>query len=250
LPQDNSDAQYSSFRDNIPYLLILLPVHPFLRRVYEYYTCSTSPTNNGISVAAGGDARLANRISFDFYFALIFITALHGASATKVLAILFANYNIAKALPRKYIPAATWVFNIATLFANELCGGYPLARVAAFWTSAADDSALLQWARNIDSFGGLMPRWEILFNITTLRLISFNMDYYWSLDYPSASPIEVSLHPYEYRILLMAIRRNNSIQQRFRNVTESRSPPIGPLSTAETTSHTLSTHLYTSLAPS
>ncbi|KAL3452412.1 MBOAT, membrane-bound O-acyltransferase family-domain-containing protein [Aspergillus insuetus] len=192
---DNSDAQYSSFRDNIPYLLILLPVHPFLRRVYEHYTRFTNPTNNCTSVAVGGDARLANRISFDFYFALIFITALHGVSATKVLAVLFVNYKITKALPRKYIPAATWVFNITTLFANELCGGYPLARVAAFWTSAADDSALLQWARNIDSFGGLMPRWEILFNITTLRLISFNMDYYWSLDYPSASPIEKQLDP-------------------------------------------------------
>jgi protein-cysteine N-palmitoyltransferase HHAT len=26
-----------------------------------------------------------------------------------------------------------------------------------------------------------MHRWQILFNITTLRLISFNMDYYWSV---------------------------------------------------------------------
>jgi len=25
-----------------------------------------------------------------------------------------------------------------------------------------------------------MHRWQILFNITTLRLISFNMDYHWS----------------------------------------------------------------------
>ncbi|KNG80499.1 glycerol:H+ symporter (Gup1), partial [Aspergillus nomiae NRRL 13137] len=32
---DNSDAQYSSFRDNIPYLLALLVAHPLLRRVYE-----------------------------------------------------------------------------------------------------------------------------------------------------------------------------------------------------------------------
>ncbi|KAL3460457.1 MBOAT, membrane-bound O-acyltransferase family-domain-containing protein [Aspergillus heterothallicus] len=190
---DNSDAQYSSFRDNIPYLLILLFIHPLLRRVYEYYT--RSGTNNCSSVAAAGDTRMAKRISFDFYFALIFITALHGVSAAKVLAILLTNYKIAKSLPRKYIPAATWTFNITTLFANEICGGYPLTRVVAYWTSTADDSALLQWARNLDSFGGLMPRWEILFNITTLRLISFNMDYYWSLDYPAASPIEKQLDP-------------------------------------------------------
>ena len=29
-------------------------------------------------------------------------------------------------------------------------------------------------------FQGAYPRWHILFNITMLRLISFNMDYYWS----------------------------------------------------------------------
>ncbi|KAL2870767.1 putative glycerol:H+ symporter (Gup1) [Aspergillus lucknowensis] len=192
---DNSDAQYSSFRDNIPYLLVLLVAHPLLRRVHEHYARS----NNATSAAAAGDNRLARRIQFDFYFALVFITALHGISAIKVLAILYLNYKIAKALPWKYVPAVTWVFNIGTLFANELCGGYPLARIIGLWMPAADvagqESTLVQWAQVVDSFGGLMPRWEILFNITTLRLISFNMDYYWSLDYPAASPIEKQLDP-------------------------------------------------------
>lgn len=48
------------------------------------------------------------------------------------------------------------------------------------------------WGTWLDSHGGLIPRWEILFNITVLRLISFNLDYYWSLDYNSASAIEVT----------------------------------------------------------
>ncbi|EAA64928.1 hypothetical protein AN2096.2 [Aspergillus nidulans FGSC A4] len=194
---DNSDAQYSGFRDNIPYLLILLVAHPSLRRVYEHFTRtpSTPNANNTISVTAAGDARAARRIRFDYYFALVFITALHGISAIKILIILYLNYKIAKSLPRKYIPAATWSFGIGILFANEFCGGYPLARVLSFW--AADEtgreSALLLWARHLDSFGGLMPRWEVLFKITILRLISFNMDYYWSFDFPTSSPIEVSL---------------------------------------------------------
>jgi hypothetical protein len=68
-----------------------------------------------------------------------------------------------------------------------------------FWISAADETGkeptIIEWARGLDSFGGLMPRWEILFKITILRLISFNMDYHWSLDYSAASPIEVSLLP-------------------------------------------------------
>jgi len=32
---DNSDAQYRSFRDNIPYMGMVLVLHPLLRRVYE-----------------------------------------------------------------------------------------------------------------------------------------------------------------------------------------------------------------------
>ncbi|RDW78553.1 putative glycerol:H+ symporter (Gup1) [Aspergillus mulundensis] len=196
---DNSDAQYSGFRDNIPYLLVLLVAHPSLRRIYEYFTraSNASATNNATSIAAAGDARAARRIRFDYCFALVFIIALHGISAIKVLIILYLNYKIAKCLPRKYVPVATWSFSIGTLFANEFCGGYPLARVIGFWTAAADGpgqkSALMEWAKHLDSYGGLMPRWEVLFKITILRLISFNMDYYWSLDSPGSSPIEVSL---------------------------------------------------------
>ncbi|KAL4887187.1 MBOAT, membrane-bound O-acyltransferase family-domain-containing protein [Aspergillus karnatakaensis] len=193
---DNSDAQYSSFRDNIPALLALLIAHPLLRRICEYFfsPSNASATNNSNSVAAAGDVRATRRIQFDYYFALVFITALHGISAIKILFILYLNYRIAKDFPRKYVTAATWTFSIAMLFANELCGGYPLERIVGFWIPAADEkgqgSAILDWARLLDSFGGLMPRWEILFKITVLRLISFNMDYHWSLDYSAASPIE------------------------------------------------------------
>ncbi|KAI9926728.1 hypothetical protein AWENTII_011356 [Aspergillus wentii] len=191
---DNSDAQYASFRDNIPYLFLLLIAHPLLRRVYDTYVRPSSTT----AAPLAGDARLCQRIQFDFYFALVFITALHGVSAFKVLAILYANYKIAKSIPRSYIPAVTWIFNICTLFANELFSGYPLARIAAFLVSEVPgqkEAALVTWAKAIDGIGGIMPRWEILFNITVLRLISYNMDYYWSLDYPAASPIEKQLDP-------------------------------------------------------
>ncbi|KAL4979038.1 MBOAT, membrane-bound O-acyltransferase family-domain-containing protein [Aspergillus desertorum] len=191
---DNSDAQYSGFRDNIPYLLILLIAHPSLRRGYEKFTRASSAcnANNTTSVAAAGDARAARRIRFDYCFALVFITALHGISAVKILIILYLNYKIAKSLPRRYVPAATWSFGIGTLFANEFCGGYPLARVIGSWKpdGSGKDSCLVQWARYLDSCGGLIPRWEVLFKITILRLISFNMDYYWSLDFPASSPIE------------------------------------------------------------
>jgi hypothetical protein len=139
---------------------------------------------------------LEQRASFDFGFAFIFLAALHGFSGLKVMTILFANYCIATRLPRKYVPAATWIFNISTLFANELSDGYKFTKVAAYISpltpgALESDSFIHSWGAWLDSYGGIMPRWEILFNLTVLRLISFNLDYYWSLDRRGGSPIEV-----------------------------------------------------------
>lgn len=153
-----------------------------------------------MSVAKVAEARLEQRASFDFIFAMIFLAALHGFSLFKVLAILGINYNIATRLPRKLVPVATWIFNISTLFANELCIGYRYKDMAAVVSgyspmmvrTAPVTSGLVAWGAWLDTYGGLMGRWEVLFNITVLRLISFNLDYYWSLDQRGgANPIEV-----------------------------------------------------------
>ncbi|OJJ50159.1 hypothetical protein ASPZODRAFT_13249 [Penicilliopsis zonata CBS 506.65] len=183
---DNSDAQYASFRDNIPYLLVLLILHPLLHRIYDTLVSGTDGT--------AGDARLRRQIRFDFYFGLVFIVVLHGVSAVKILGIMYVNYRIARGLPQRFVPAATWTFNIAILFANELCSGYPLERIVLLFTPPVTESlqepAIILWARWLDSLGGLMPRWEVLFKFAVLRHISFNMDYHWSLNYTAASPIE------------------------------------------------------------
>lgn len=217
--QDLSDAQYSTFRGNMPYVAILLVIQPLLRRVYE--TIRPLPPRNGPSKANGktfisaieGDARLDQRASFDFGFALIFLTAMHGVSALKVLFILYINFSISTQLPRRLIPAATWIFNISILFTNELCGGYKFADMASYVAPGGDGIGLLQaWGTWLDSYGGVMSRWEVLFNITVLRLISYNMDYYFSLDRRGGSPIEVSISVASAYLasLLMLTRRNNS----------------------------------------
>ncbi|PGG97714.1 hypothetical protein AJ80_09649 [Polytolypa hystricis UAMH7299] len=201
---DNSDAQYATFRDNIPYMALLVIVHPLLRRacdlLFPAREANSPSAQNGKSKrddvfqgASAADARMERRVSFDYYFALVLLTVLHGFSALKVLAILTINYKIATKLPRDRVPLATWVFNIGILFANELFRGYHFADIAALFTwgsSLGSDALIVSWGKWLDSFGGLIPRWEILFNITVLRLISFNLDYYWSLDYPSGSAIE------------------------------------------------------------
>ncbi|RMZ83299.1 hypothetical protein DV738_g1340, partial [Chaetothyriales sp. CBS 135597] len=200
---DNSDNQYATFRENVPYLALLVVVQPLLRRVFERFSGISNPspaaTNGsvkpsvpaGAATAAHARRRLHSRLTFDFFFALVFISALHGFAALKVLLILYINFLLATRLPRKYIPPATWIFNISILFANELGRGYPFAAIAS--TLLPFSSVAAQVGSFLDAHCGLMSRWEVLFNITVLRLISFNLDYYWSLNSAgsrSASPIE------------------------------------------------------------
>lgn len=144
------------------------------------------------------DDRLTRRVSFDLYFAIVYIFALHGSSAFKIFFILYINYTLATSLRKEYVPAATWVFNIGVLFANEIFKGYPFAGIAGLvhpWSEHAGNSGLhsanQSWGTYLDSHGGLLPRWEILFNITVLRLISFNLDYLWSLKSSDSSALEV-----------------------------------------------------------
>lgn len=114
-----------------------------------------------------------------------------GFSSLKILLILLINFGISTSLPRSVIPVATWVFNIVILFANELAQGYrytTLADVIVPFYAAAPELG-----KFLDSYGGLMPRWEVLFKVTVLRMISFNFDHYWSMDRSRAgSPLEVS----------------------------------------------------------
>ncbi|KAK4128634.1 MBOAT-domain-containing protein [Parathielavia appendiculata] len=194
---DVSDAQYHTFRVNLPYMALLLLFHPLLRRVWNaVYPVPQETKPSKLNSPEVAEARLHQRASFDAAFALLYLVVLHGFSAAKILVILAINYKIATGLPRKYVPAVTWVFNICTLFANELCEGYKFRDTALLFTGrpaldlVTDTLGLVRLGEWLDSHGGLMGRWEILFNITVLRLISFNLDYYWSLDRRSSSPIE------------------------------------------------------------
>ncbi|KAI1077301.1 MBOAT-domain-containing protein [Whalleya microplaca] len=198
---DTSDAQYHTFRANIPAMAGLLLFHPLLRRLYNSFVYPIkSAAQSSRPTLEEADQRLEQRATFDFGFAIIYLIALHGISAFKILIILFINYKLATTLPRKSIPAVSWVFNVGMLFANELYKGYKLGDIAA-WISGPgvngslldSESSLVAWGKFLDGYGGLMGRWEILFNITVLRLISFNLDYYWSLDRRPYSPVEKQL---------------------------------------------------------
>ncbi|KAK1837153.1 glycerol uptake protein 1, partial [Podospora conica] len=190
---DVSDSQYRLIRNNLPVLAGLLVVHPLLRRVWDsVWEKVRSGRDTTLSKEEAAENRMNQRVTYDLIFALIFLFALHGFSSLKVLAILFVNYKIAKSLPRRFVPPATWIFNIVILLSNEIFKGYKFRNMAMAVSNTADGpSALVTLGEWLDSHGGLIGRWEILFNITILRLISFNLDYYWSLnDHHSSSPLE------------------------------------------------------------
>ncbi|KAI8719677.1 hypothetical protein NCS52_00749000 [Fusarium sp. LHS14.1] len=191
---DVSDAQYHVFRTNMPYMGALLLFHPLLRKLWN-------KVNPLPERSQGGRSRLDQRASFDFTFAILFLFVLHGLSAFKIFFILWTNYQMATKLPRKYVPAATWIFNVGILFANELTQGYRLRILASFISPPTMgvvgnrvrpiDSELMSLGASIDNiFKGILARWEVLFNLTILRLISFNLDYYWSVDRSNSNALE------------------------------------------------------------
>ncbi|KAF3936778.1 hypothetical protein ABW19_dt0203034 [Dactylella cylindrospora] len=92
-----------------------------------------------------------------------------------------ANYGILKSLGQsKATPWAVWVFNVVMMCLNEWKRGYMFGRIFG-----AD------YAYIDRQYGGLMPRWEVHFNFTMLRIISFSMDYYWALT--SGPDLEVNI---------------------------------------------------------
>jgi D-alanyl-lipoteichoic acid acyltransferase DltB (MBOAT superfamily) len=175
---DNSDAQYQSFRNNIPILFVVLTLHSVLRRVFNvvYSRISPTPPTNSSYYASHN---LNRRKIFDIIFALIFLTALHSLSVIKILVILLVNFSISFFHPSSImVPICTWVFNIAILFANEYYSGYRYRDLLPFFV-AGEGAGFGYW---MDHFmgGGLLRRWEVSFKITVLRLISYNLDHYWA----------------------------------------------------------------------
>ncbi|KAG8969855.1 glycerol transporter [Tulasnella sp. 419] len=156
---DNSDRQYRSFRSNIPALALLACGHLLFSKAYFLFAPQLLPQRS---------SNAPSRIPFSLSFSILMLFALHGFSILKILCILSFNYLIGKSLRNTPVaPFATWAFNIAVLFMNEIYDGYRFG----------DIHGGLEF---LDNVKGLHPRWNIGFNITVLRLISFNMDSYWA----------------------------------------------------------------------
>ncbi|OCH89613.1 MBOAT-domain-containing protein [Obba rivulosa] len=153
---DNSDMQYRNFRNNIPTLGALVFAFLGFKTTWLHFAQMTTYS------------LYAARLHFLLLFSFCLMLGLHGASVIKIFVILSVNYAIAKSCQGSRLgPLLTWVFNAAVLFANETYDGYVFASIHPSLAA-------------LDSIEGIYPRWHVGFNITTLRLISFNMDYFWA----------------------------------------------------------------------
>ncbi|KIM44491.1 hypothetical protein M413DRAFT_17568 [Hebeloma cylindrosporum] len=165
---DNSDAQYRSFRDNLPILFNAAAVYIGVKFLIRYL--NKDALSNLYLIPA------------NVVLSIITVVALHGSSSLKIFAIISLNFVIAKKCRASFLgPLLTWLFNGLVLFSNELYHGYRFN--------------VLPGLSALDSFSGIYPRWHVIFNITMLRLISFNMDYYWACN--NAETADITSNPTE-----------------------------------------------------
>lgn len=152
---DNSDAQYRGFRNNFWLLTILANAYLFIK--FIWINLARSPPDNNLYL-----------LRYNLVWSALILFGLHGTSLFKILAILTINFLIARLCRGSRLgPVLTWIFGGAILFANDKYNGYLFGH---FFPSLA-------W---LDAYQGLYPRWHIIFNISMLRMVSFNMDCYWA----------------------------------------------------------------------
>lgn len=169
--QDDSDFQYKSFRDYFPLLVTLMMGFVLLSKLSERlnrHTYQRVGSGSGPGIAQGNGR--PNRLVFLSLFTTAFVLALHGTNSIKLLFVCAVNYSLAKTLGgRAYVaPLALWLWNLTCLFTIHWNSGLPYGRM----------HPALDW---LDEYQGLLPRWQINFNITMLRLLSFSLDTHQAL---------------------------------------------------------------------
>ena len=144
---DLHDGQWRSFREGLPVLaLAMLGIHLPISHALQAWS---SPRR---------------RCEWCIAFGALFVAVLHGDGCIFVFCLILANYALVHVVPRSWLRAASWAFNIFFLILNDVTHGYvSLRRTAAF-------RAVRAW---------LPPErspWHHNFNIAMLRLLSHNLD--------------------------------------------------------------------------
>ncbi|KAJ2507676.1 glycerol transporter [Coemansia sp. RSA 2052] len=164
---DLSDGQWDTFRSHLPAFAGSMLLYVAMNRLFRVAVVQrvSSDFLRMPTLKRG----VLPTLWFPFLFATAFAVGLSGTSTVFILAIAFGNYLIAKQLGgRRWAPAAFWAYNMAVLFANEYYKGYVFGHMLES----------LAW---LDKWRGVLRRWDVTFNITMLRMVSFAMDYHWRI---------------------------------------------------------------------
>lgn len=145
---DNSDSQYKFFRDNIPLIVCLMLMHIIVKKIACY----------GLKI---------DKTRFDFGFGLFFLFAAHGVNSLRIMCHLIIMYSIPHIFKRNRRLAVllSWTYGISTLFINDKYRAFPFGNIVGFL--APLDNA----------YKGIIPRWDVFFNFTILRMLSYDMDF-------------------------------------------------------------------------
>lgn len=154
---DNSDQQYSFFRNNYWLLWTLVASHVGLRKVLVVLVPH-------------------QRTKFDFVFGLVYLIALHGTNVIKIAFHVLVMFVLATKLPnKKAARISIWVYGVLSLFMNE---------------------RINNWNFNIDAidhgFHGIISRWDVFYNFTLLRMLSFGLDF---LEHTDSTKAEARMMP-------------------------------------------------------
>ncbi|PWN97902.1 putative GUP1-Multimembrane-spanning protein essential for proton symport of glycerol [Tilletiopsis washingtonensis] len=171
--RDDSDFQYKTFREHFPLLAVLLAVYCSLSWLSSRFGGGKAAQVPSLRSSGHSQSTAApQRRFFLAVFTAVFVIALHGTNALKLGLVLLINYTIARSFGgTRVAPVLIWTFNIGTLAAVHWNDGFP-------WR---DLSWQLGW---LDDYPGLLPRWQINFNISMLRLVSYALDLHWARQAP------------------------------------------------------------------
>ncbi|ORY43439.1 MBOAT-domain-containing protein [Rhizoclosmatium globosum] len=163
---DNSDSQYSSFRSNLKILIPLLIFHVSVSNAIQYaFSRSSKPFTLW--------KKYSPRLLFNLAFSVIFFVIYNGLSGFLKLLIVFGfNYFGCMQLMKNsrtklLVPILSWGFGLAVLVYTNYYRGFQFA-----WIHPS--------LGLLDASKGINASWFDPLRFGFLRMISFNMDYYWS----------------------------------------------------------------------
>eukprot|EP00761_Pharyngomonas_kirbyi_P008956 gb/GECH01008970.1/.p1 GENE.gb/GECH01008970.1/~~gb/GECH01008970.1/.p1 ORF type:complete len:581 (+),score=50.26 gb/GECH01008970.1/:1-1743(+) len=150
---DLSDLQWNEFRLKLPLLFVGACIFIIVSNLVKKFSNSYKTT-----------------LIFYWISSIGFLLYVHGSHSFWVISIVVINYSIAKKFKDSRLnPTITWIFNLSILYLSYRYRGFP------FRLFSSKLAFLDQW-------GGVLA-WETYFKVSLCRLISFNMDYYFALQY-------------------------------------------------------------------